>query len=106
MGILIFGAAVVLPYMLEQYTYWRYTSKQAQPSDLESGIKKVTGYGWAYVWDAALTAVVIPAGYRIIKYPESLGTLDWLGIAIFLVGTAARILGLPGLWPVSRNGAS
>jgi protein-S-isoprenylcysteine O-methyltransferase Ste14 len=94
MGILYFGGLLALPYMLEQYAYWRFTIKEPREKKQAKSIKNISGYGWAYLWDLAHFILLIYACYWVIFHTSSLTLLDWSGLTLFIIGVLLRIRAL------------
>src|SRR5688572_31923332 len=90
-GVLAFVLTILVPYVVEQVAYARFTKRRAEKDE---GRTQVTGYGWAYVWDIAHFLVLGYAGYKLIAHFPSLGWLDVVGVAIFVGGVALRIWAL------------
>jgi protein-S-isoprenylcysteine O-methyltransferase Ste14 len=80
---------VILPYLLEQVAYSRFTTRPASPQE-----KAASHYGWEYLWDITHLVLLVHAGYRMIFRTATLGLLDSAGIALFIIGVTIRIWAL------------
>jgi protein-S-isoprenylcysteine O-methyltransferase Ste14 len=89
-GAAIYFVSVIVPYLLEQVAYSRYTPRPAEKQDKTA----ITGYGWAYVWDIAHFAVLIYAAYKMIFRTATLDVWDAVGVGVFIVGVVTRIWAL------------
>jgi protein-S-isoprenylcysteine O-methyltransferase Ste14 len=94
---------VLFPYGAEQYAYWRFVSRHPA-REAHKPTKIVAGYGWAYVWDAALFCVLVAGGYKSFFVRTPLAAWEWVGHAIYMGGIGLRIWALRTLGPFWDGG--